>query len=1732
MPFPVLAASWLPRSDCIRQPRARPGLGSERAAGDPLAPGFRELAPLDGSRSPAQRLAFWVAGALCVVGVEAQSLVVREPQRLANGAFQVVIEAPSQSDYLMLWRGDTLDAIVNPVAASLPQVRTVLTDSLSGAAPQGFYRVEAVPQFSPRDLDRDGLDDVFELTYPMAFDPLDPTDADGDFDDDGFDNFAEYYRGSDPTNPFDRPLVRVVSAPAAEESGVSVQREVALSFERPVAADTQLSADQFFAEFGGRRMLARRELSSDRLRAWLFPLEPMPPGARIQVVFEAAGIRDELGREVDADGDDRPGGRLQFGYTTFSATPVTGTAVIGQVFDSEPQPDGVGGFTNRPLAGVIVTVDGAEQTLRAVTDATGSFRLEPSPSGRFFVHVDGRNAVGSIWPGGTYYPFIGKSWEAVPGRTDNLAGGSGMIYLPRVIAGTLQPVSATVDTEITFPAEVVLQNPALEGVAITVPANALFADNGTRGGSVGIAPVPPDRLPEPLPAGLQFPLVITIQTDGPTNFDRPVPVRFPNLPNPVTGVALAPGEKTLLWSFDHDTGRWEVQGTMTISDDGRFAVSDPGAGVRQPGWHGTSPGCPVGQVRMRWTGNGACAGAIASGAFGCGLSFIPGGGTAGCLAMNAGIGLQATALTCLTGDALDCGLGVLGSSFGIALCILQHDIPVVGQVFSCGLGAVGIARACFAVGPPSPASATSHGLARHSLGRMDDPDPSERTWRVYEAHLEVIQHYAELIRLVTGSSVWVEAVDLHADDLPEQQRMVEDLILQFLAFASPTSDGGAMLSAAEVTSWKAAPRPLGFPLSALDLMAEYRNRTVALHQQGIVTHTAAGRTDFMDRDELRAVIVGLRDRFVELQHLGEHEFSIGKAHEAFMEEVMRRDAAAPVDRLDHFFFRLELLYTDVELLGIPVIRSPLFGRLLGDGSLPFPVLMPKAIYKGEFYDPLRNLYGKIQFRTGPVGMITQLPTVELISLDDYPDTDGDGLPGLGETVIGAVDPANPDTDGNGRTDRQDVLEALLSGAGGLPVTGIIAAVDTDGQAADLAAHERYTVVADSLGGLVVVAVDGADLTRVAVVPTPGSARAVAVDGHWAAGGDSRGVLTVLDLARSPATLAEPRWRVFMAAPIWGVAVAGSVAFVGMDNGQLVALHLEAGIVLDRLPVAGSKVEDLVVAGRRVAALAGATLHLFDWDGTRLHRLGSVPSPGFTVQAIGRNRLFFDGSRVLASHDRGYNQFRIDGLYPTLVRRITTGQISWKQIITPDGIRGIAAVGVNLGLGPLNDNVNLYDLSAPEGSDGYLATYPTPGATRAVLSRQGTIHLADHQSGLQVLNLHPPDRAGVPPTITVRLADAALATEPDAWVELVAEAADDVAVREVEFLVNATRVYTDTSMPFGHRLRAPATQAPFVVTARAVDIGGNAALSEPLEITVLPDTTAPRLLQTSPAYGAAVGAIHEILALFSERLDPATVSTTSITVRGAGPDGLFETSDDSWPVPDSAPIQQVHETLVLMLPAPLPIGRYRLEIDPTLADPAGHPVTNLFTPIFRVAGVLDMTDTDRDGLPDVWETDVLLTDPLNADSNGNGIPDGDEDSDGDGLSDRFELIAGTNPRAADTFQTGRGDAELDLDGDALTLRQEMTFGTDPTMADTDGDGWNDETEITLGSNPNDPRSRPWIFASAPMTVALARPAWSPWAGQFSTSQTVALARPALDHTAPIRQGAFLGQPPLILQRNEP
>ncbi len=454
------------------------------------------------------------------------------------------------------------------------------------------------------DLDGDGVATVRDIaivaghfsgtgSLSEAQKQLADVNKDGAVNDADMDELVKEILGT--RNPETLPLSTVrFTSPSSGEADVAVTRETVVYFTVPLSLSAALDTTKFQAEFGGKKILSRVEISSDRKKATLFYLEPLPSNARIRGMLDTTGLTDLLNRPVDGDADGLGGGVHRFSFDTLSITPLSSTAIVGRVIASER---GTGGVET-PLAGVTITVDGAEETLRAVTDAQGNFTLSPCPAGTFFVKIDGRTSPRSSWPGGDYYPFVGKKWHAIAGRTDNLSGdlsdtARGTIYLPRVLSSSLKTTSTTQETKIQFPAAALAANPGLAGTELLIPANSLFADDGTRGGKVGIAPVAPDRLPSPLPPGLNLPLVITIQTDGGTNFDRPVPVCFPNTPDPVTGQPLPPGAKSALWSFDHDTGQWEIAGAMTVTEDGKFVKTDPGVGVRQPGWHGTQPGSPM-----------------------------------------------------------------------------------------------------------------------------------------------------------------------------------------------------------------------------------------------------------------------------------------------------------------------------------------------------------------------------------------------------------------------------------------------------------------------------------------------------------------------------------------------------------------------------------------------------------------------------------------------------------------------------------------------------------------------------------------------------------------------------------------------------------------------------------------------------------------------------------------------------------------------------------------------------------------------------------------------------------------------------------------------------------------------------------------------------------------------------------------------------------------------------------
>jgi hypothetical protein len=155
------------------------------------------------------------------------------------------------------------------------------------------------------------------------------------------------------------------------------------------------------------------------------------------------------------------------------------------------------------------------------------------------------------------------------------------------------------------------------------------------------------------------------------------------------------------------------------------------------------------------------------------------------------------------------------------------------------------------------------------------------------------------------------------------------------------------------------------------------------------------------------------------------------------------------------------------------------------------------------------------------------------------------------------------------------------------------------------------------------------------------------------------------------------------------------------------------------------------------------------------------------------------------------------------------------------------------------------------------------------------------------------------------------------------------------------------------------------------------------------------------------------------------------------------------------------------------GSYNwMTIDTTIPVGARQPNGVVFVP-------LPIVDTDKDGLPDVWElaftTNSLTQLTATGDSDADGWTDVEEfalgtdptktDTDNDGLADKVETNTGT---FVDANDTGTDPLKADTDGDGRLDGDEVNgpLYSNPLMLDTDGDTYSDGDEAATGHDPND------------------------------------------------------------------
>lgn len=120
------------------------------------------------------------------------------------------------------------------------------------------------------------------------------------------------------------------------------------------------------------------------------------------------------------------------------------------------------------------------------------------------------------------------------------------------------------------------------------------------------------------------------------------------------------------------------------------------------------------------------------------------------------------------------------------------------------------------------------------------------------------------------------------------------------------------------------------------------------------------------------------------------------------------------------------------------------------------------------------------------------------------------------------------------------------------------------------------------------------------------------------------------------------------------------------------------------------------------------------------------------------------------------------------------------------------------------------------------------------------------------------------------------------------------------------------------------------------------------------------------------------------------------------------------------------------------------------------------------------DSDGDGLPDNFEIYNVGTSPYNPDTDYGGVTDfvevvnntnaiNDPDDDGSHVTGDEEITGSTETETAPVIVIP-DEGNVDTDGDGLTDAEEVIYGTDPNDPDTDNGGITDGNEVLAGTNP--------------------------------------------------------------------
>ena len=423
---------------------------------------------------------------------------------------------------------------------------------------------------------------------------------------------------------------------------------------------------------------------------------------------------------------------------------------------------------------------------------------------------------------------------------------------------------------------------------------------------------------------------------------------------------------------------------------------------------------------------------------------------------------------------------------------------------------------------------------------------------------------------------------------------------------------------------------------------------------------------------------------------------------------------------------------------------------------------------------------------------------------------------------------------------------------------IVGALDTPGNANDVQIVDQTAFVADGPAGLRIIDVTNprAPVLR-GTVDTPGDAQDIAVTEDRVVIADGSNGLQVVDITNR-------------AAPV----LIGTVDTPGEGLGVAIADDGMLAVVADGY--SGLQIVDLT-------------------EETHPSIIGVLPDGNAQDVELGGNFAF------VADMERSFTS--VDLTNPRTPVLLASTPRDTGGLLNDVALAGQFAVGADVFF--VND-VPILDVSDP-------AT-PQPRALlpfRSFGDDNGTGIAVDGQFVYLTTDFNrlligqylafPDDIAGISPTVTITAPTAESTVPAGALLEVTVVASDDVAVREVELLVNdqvVGRRFSGGTAQFIVPIPVDATQLK--VSARATDVGGNVGIAPAVLLTVVPDVHPPAVRILSPTAGSSILA-GNILSMTVEATDNAAVVAVEILVNGQviGTDATAP-YEATYPVPVASP----------------------------------------------------------------------------------------------------------------------------------------------------------------------------------------------------------------------------------------